>query len=92
MKNFNETYLNIIRENKDSILDLQEDPILKHILELIKSFAERINEGFGWISEDDAMRQFYDFFPEFKNEIFDKSKLEEFVIKELKNHTEVRAE
>lgn len=87
MKKFNETYLNIICENKFS-----EDSILNHILENIKSFADKINKGFGWISEDDVMRQFYESFPDFENEIFDKSKLEEFVIKELKNHTEVRAE
>ena len=87
MKKFNETYLNVICENTFS-----EDPILNHILENIKSFADKINKGFGWISEDDVMRQFYEVFPEFENEIFDKSKLEKFVIQELENHTEVRAE
>ena len=60
-----------------------EDDIMSFIDVCIDKFIEQIKEGFGYIVEDDVMRQFIGMFPGFENEIFNQEELENYVVTKL---------
>lgn len=60
-----------------------EDDIMNFIDECIDKFIEQINKGFGYIVEDDVMRQFNGMFPGFENKIFNQEELENYIVTKL---------
>lgn len=60
-----------------------EDDIMNFVDKCIDKFIEQINQGFGYIVEDDVMRQFNGTFPGFENEIFNQEELENYVVTKL---------
>lgn len=60
-----------------------EDDIMNFIDECIDKFIEQINKGFGYIVEDDVMRQFNGMFSGFENEIFNQEELENYIVTKL---------
>lgn len=60
-----------------------EDDIMNFIDECINKFIEQINKGFGYIVEDDVMRQFNGMFSGFENEIFNQKELENYIVTKL---------
>ena len=60
-----------------------EADIMSFIDECIDKFVEQINKGFGYIVEDDVMRQFNGMFPGFENEIFNQEELENYIVTKL---------
>ena len=62
-----------------------ENNIMTIIDGFISKFIKKIKEGYGYITEDDVMRQFINAFPEFENMIFNKENLESYIIAILNN-------
>ena len=59
----------------------------------VKPFAKKIENGEGWIADEDVLRQFLDAYPEFKNEkfpFFESIEFEKWLIEILSKHVDVR--
>lgn len=75
--------MNKFEEADNCVLKSECNNIIEEIDFYINKFIQKIHEGYGYITEDDVMRQFFDMFPSFDNQLFNISKLKLYIIDKL---------
>jgi succinate dehydrogenase flavin-adding protein (antitoxin of CptAB toxin-antitoxin module) len=65
--------------------------IMEEIDLYINKFAKKIYEGYGYITEDDVLRQFFDMFPSFDNQLFNRTTLKLYIIDKLKEKNLIKS-
>lgn len=70
-------------ETVNRAMNSSSNNIMEEIDLCINKFARQIYEGYGYITEDDVLRQFLDMFPSFDNQLFNRLTLKWYIVDKL---------